>query len=311
MPNNAPPLPFPTRATDAHKGDFGRVLLIGGSRGMSGSIALSSIAALKTGSGLVSAAIPDRCLETVAGFHPGIMTIPLADTDRGQFSIDAHLPSIRGMDVVACGPGMRTGAGSVRIVEHLMQHNEKRRVMDADAINILSEHQLLESPALPQDQSQLVLTPHPGELSRLTGVSAGDREQQIAAAGLLVEKHGLTMVVKGGPTVVLGRDEGDHAVLQHVNTTGNPGMATAGSGDVLTGVIASLMGQGLSPWDAARLGVYVHGLAGDLAAAKHSPAGMTCLEIANALPSAINQLSSAINQLPSAISHLQAENRLS
>ncbi|QDV46818.1 ATP-dependent (S)-NAD(P)H-hydrate dehydratase [Stieleria neptunia] len=287
MSHPAPPLPFPDRATDAHKGDFGRVLLIGGSRGMAGSIALSSMAALKTGSGLVSTAIPDRCLDTVAGFHPGIMTIPLADTDDGQFHLSATLPAFDSFDAVGCGPGMRTGPGSLRIVESLLQKNECLRVMDADAINLISEHQLLDSPALPRDQSTLVLTPHPGELARLTGVSAGDRPGQLAAAESLVEKHGLTIVVKGGPTVVVGCDADDGNAVRSVNNTGNPGMASAGSGDVLTGVITSLLGQRLSPWDAARLGVFVHGLAGDTAAAHHSQPGMTCVELLQALPAAI------------------------
>ena len=289
MPNPTPPLPFPTRQPDAHKGDFGRVLFIGGSRGMAGSITLSSIAALKTGSGLVSAAIPNRCLETVAGFHPGIMTIPLADTADGQFDIDAQLPRQR-FDAIGCGPGMRNGPGSVRIVDSLLQQTETLRVMDADAINILSEYQLLDSPALPSDQSTLILTPHPGELTRLTGVPPDDRDAQIEAAKALVRRHRLTIVVKGGPTVVVGVAPGDQSVQSYINTTGNPGMATAGSGDVLTGIIASLIGQGLSPWDAARLGVFLHGLAGDLAASDHSQPGMTCRELLDHLPAAIRLL---------------------
>ncbi len=291
MSHPAPPLPLPTRASDAHKGDFGRVLLIGGSRGMAGSIALSSMAALKTGSGLVSTAIPDRCLETVAGFHPGIMTIPLADTEYGQFSLSATLPSIDSFDAVGVGPGMRTGPGSLRIVESLLEKNDRPRVMDADAINLLSEHQLLDSPALPRDQSTLVLTPHPGELARLTGVPAGDRAGQLAAAESLVEKHGMTIVVKGGPTVVVGRATDGRGAVRSVNNTGNPGMASAGSGDVLTGIVTSLLGQRLSPWDAARLGVFIHGLAGDTAAVNHSQPAMTCVELLQSLPEAIRLLS--------------------
>ena len=290
MTDASPPLPFPGRKADAHKGDFGRVLLVGGSRGMAGSIALSSIAALKTGSGLVSTAIPNRCLETVAGFHPGIMTIPLADTDDGRFSLSARLPSTGTFDAIGCGPGMRTGTGSIQIVESLLQQTDPFRVMDADAINILSEHKLLDSPALPRDQSRLVLTPHPGELARLTGVPSNDRDGQIKAAISMVEKHRLTIVVKGGPTVVVGISDEDQRVRHEVNQTGNPGMATAGSGDVLTGIIASLGGQGRAPWDAARLGVFVHGLAGDLAAERHSQPGMTCLELLDCLPTAIGSM---------------------
>ncbi len=290
MSKTNPPAAFPPRRTDSHKGDFGRVLMVGGSRGMSGSIALSAMAALRTGSGLVSAAIPDRCLETVAGFHPGIMTIPIADTDAGCFCVSAKLPSARAYHSIGCGPGMGVQAGSIRIVESLLNRNDRPRVLDADAINVIAAHKMLDSPALPRDQHTLILTPHPGELARLSGVPAGDREAQICAAESLAREFGLTLVVKGGPTVVVGRASADRPVDRYENPTGNPGMATAGSGDVLTGVITSLAGQGLSPWDAARLGVFIHGLAGDIAAEKNSQSGMTCLELLHSLPAAIASL---------------------
>ena len=147
-----PPLPFPGRRSDAHKGDFGRVLMIGGSRGMAGSISLSAIAALRCGSGLVSVAVPDRCLESVASFHPGIMTIPVDDDERGHFSVEATLPSLKPYDVIGCGPGMRTGPGSIRIVESILRHDNLVRVLDADAINVMAEHDLLNSPALPHQE---------------------------------------------------------------------------------------------------------------------------------------------------------------
>ncbi|MCO8123815.1 NAD(P)H-hydrate dehydratase [Stieleria sp. TO1_6] len=290
MPESAAPLPFPARRPDSHKGDFGRVLLVGGSRGMAGSIALSSIAALKSGSGLVSVAIPDRCLETVAGFHAGIMTIPLADTDDGQFDLSAELPKSSRYDAYGCGPGMQTGAGAVRLVEALLQRRDTPRVMDADAINILAAQQMLDRPALPRRQPNLVLTPHPGELARLTGVPANDRDAQIDAAAELAATHDVTIVVKGGPTVVVGKPVAGQTVERFVNTTGNPGMATAGSGDVLTGIITSLLGQQLTAWDAARLGVFLHGLAGDLAADKYSQAAMTCWELIDSLPAAIRSV---------------------
>ncbi len=286
----SPPLPWPARATDAHKGNFGRALLVGGSRGMAGSIALASIAALQTGSGLVSAAVPDRCLETVAGFHPSIMTIPLRDNDSGHFAGGVELPDLSPYDVIGCGPGMRPLDGSIEIVEQFLQQNRTPRVFDADALNIIAQENLFDRPALPRDQSTLILTPHPGELARLSGVSPKDRDGQIDAAESLVERFGLTIVVKGGPTVVLGKPDRDAAGVRYVNPTGNPGMATAGTGDVLTGVVTSLAGQGLSGWDAARLGVFVHGLAGDIAARRHSQAAMTSLELLHCLPEAIGSL---------------------
>jgi NAD(P)H-hydrate epimerase len=307
----SPPLPWPARATDAHKGNFGRALLVGGSRGMAGSIALASIAALQTGSGLVSAAVPDRCLETVAGFHPSIMTIPLRDSDSGHFAGGVELPDLSPYDVIGCGPGMRPLDGSIEIVAALLQQIRTMRVFDADALNIIAQEHLFDRPApprdqsapprdqsapprdpstLPGDQSTLVLTPHPGELARLTGVSPKDRDGQIDAAESLVERFGLTIVVKGGPTVVIGKPDRDAAAVRYVNPTGNPGMATAGTGDVLTGVVTSLAGQGLSGWDAARLGVFVHGSAGDIAARRHSQAAMTSLELLHCLPEAIGSL---------------------
>jgi len=284
------PLPWPDRAADAHKGDFGRALLVGGSRGMAGSIALSSIAALRTGSGLVSAAIPDRCLETVAGYHPGIMTIALQDTETGHFAKGVALPDLSPYDVIGCGPGMRPIDGSIEIVERLIHRSETPRVLDADAINVIAEHNLFNRPALPRDQSTLILTPHPGELARLTGVSPKDRDGQIHAAESIADRFGLTIIVKGGPTVVVGKPAPDGPTARYVNTTGNPGMATAGSGDVLTGIVTSLAGQGLVGWDAARLGVYVHGLAGDFAAERYSQASMTSHELLTCLPDAIGSL---------------------
>jgi len=282
-----PPLRLPTRKAAAHKGNFGRALLLGGSRGMSGSIALSAIASLRVGAGLVTAVIPDRCLETVASFHPCIMTRPLSDDPQGRFALEASatlnsiLPTA---SAIGCGPGMTTCPGSIRIVERLLQW-QRPCVLDADAINALS---LLEDPVWKQqvaarDQfAPLILTPHPGELARLTGVAASDRENQISTATQLCDDHGLFMVLKGGPTVVIGPRGASWQ-----NSTGNPGMATAGSGDVLTGILTSFLSQGLVAWDAARLAVWVHGVAGDFAARQHGQAGMTAVEICGCLPQAV------------------------
>ncbi|MEL6104674.1 MAG: NAD(P)H-hydrate dehydratase [Planctomycetota bacterium] len=286
------------RKSDAHKGNFGRVMLIGGSRGMSGAIALSSIAALKTGAGLVSAVVPDRCLETVAAFHPGIMTIPLADTSDGQFAATAGVETLKlaelfeSKDVIACGPGMRTGEGASQLVERLLQHSQTPRVLDADALNVIAARKLFDSPALPRDQTRLVITPHPGELARLTDVPADRREEQISAAEALVAKLGLTVVVKGGPTVVVSLGESG-SIERHVNATGNPGMATAGSGDVLTGIITALVGQGLPANEAARSGVYLHGLAGDIAADSETQTGLTCVDLLDRIPLALGRMETA------------------
>ena len=278
--NSEPPLRLASRSADGHKGDFGRVLLIGGSRGMSGSIALSAMAALYSGAGLVSVAVPDRCLETVAGFHPAIMTIPLNDDGQGRFSIAAGsgLASHVGKaDVIGCGPGMTTDPGSVRIVQKLLSMSGLPRVFDADAINTIAAQRLFDHAG---NLGPIVLTPHPGELQRLTGVSAGDRSGQLQAAQRLAAEHQVVVVVKGGPTVVVGDQQ------SWTNTTGNPGMATAGSGDALTGVITALLGFGLTTWESAKLGVWMHGRAGDMAADRHGQLGMSALEIVQSLASA-------------------------
>ncbi len=278
----SPPVELPQRPVDAHKGDFGRAWLVGGSRGMSGSIALSSIAALYSGAGSVTAAVPDRCLETVAGFHPAIMTVALTDDQQGRFSEPAGTQLagyLRSATAIGCGPGMTTAPGARRIVERLLSISSLPRVMDADALNSLAMLGML--PAA--DNGPLILTPHPGELQRLTGAPSGDRPVQIEAARKLAATHMIIVVVKGGPTVVV--DE------KHcwTNPTGNPGMATAGSGDILTGVITGLLAQKLSPWDAARLGVWVHGRAGDLAAQQQGQAALTAIEILAAIPTALNE----------------------
>lgn len=282
-----PPVYLPTRQAAAHKGHFGRALLLGGSRGMSGSIALSAIAALRVGAGLVTAVIPDRCLETVALFHPCIMTSPLSEDPQGRFdleaatALDSILPSA---SAIGCGPGMTTCPGSIRIVERLL-HWQCPCVLDADGINALS---LLEDSVWKQQvaarakSASLILTPHPGELAILTGVAASDREAQISTASQLCDELGVFIVVKGAPTVVVAPSGASWQ-----NSTGNPGMATAGSGDVLTGVITSFLAQGIQAWDAARLAVWVHGLAGDFAAQQHGQAGMTALEICGGLPQAV------------------------
>lgn len=276
-----PPLRLPARQPDAHKGTFGKVLLLGGSRGMSGSIAMSAIAALHGGSGLVSAAVPDRCLETVASFHPAVMTIPLPDEQPGVFSLEAaeRLPElVNSSDAIGIGPGMTTHAGSLRLVERILSAPSLKRVFDADALNALAQldwHDRL--------RGEAVLTPHPGEFARLSGIKPSDRAAQIVAARALADKLEITIVLKGGPTEVLSPGQA------WTCPTGNPGMATGGSGDVLTGLITSLLGQGLSACDASRLGVWIHGVAGDRAAERTGQAGMTAMTLLEQIPDALRR----------------------
>ena len=194
-----PPVQLPPRANDAHKGNFGRALLIGGSRGMAGSIAMSGLAALRTGSGWVTAAIPDRCLETVAGIHPAIMTLPCYDDGSGRFAVDCVSEledAIEKADAVGCGPGMTTDPGAVAILRMLLECKNTMRVFDADALNVLSGFQDWQTA---YDLERVVLTPHPGEMQRLTGAPASDREAQIQAASIVAQETGAVVVLKGGP----------------------------------------------------------------------------------------------------------------
>ncbi len=287
----SPPPPFPARDRQGHKGNFGRVLLVGGSRGMSGAIALSAMAALRTGSGLVSVFLPDRCLETVASFDPCLMTLPAPDTATGQFAPAAAqqvVQRIGGVNAIGVGPGMGTGPGSVLVVRRLAQQSAVPRVFDADALNILArELQANEPPKVPASTPLVgpaVLTPHPGELQRLTGASAKDRGGQIEAAAELAERLAVVVVLKGAQTLVTDGQ------TRWFNSTGNPGMATGGTGDCLTGIITSLLGQRLSPLAAAQLGTFLHGLAGDLAAQSLGEPGMTARDLLSHLPHAIRSI---------------------
>ena len=274
-----PPLLLPSRQRDSHKGDYGRVLLVGGSRGMAGSISLAAMSAMRSGSGLVSVLVPDRCLETVACFDPCLMTLPAAENALGQFDTSAmasfETHALR-VNAIGIGPGMGTAAGSVALVTLACCMAKIPRVFDADALNILaqcSDEYRIDGPA--------VLTPHPGEMQRLTGVSAADRDGQIEAAVQLAAELDVVILLKGASTLVTDGKE------RWFNATGNPGMAKGGSGDCLTGIITSLLGQGLPPCPAAKLAAYLHGRAGDLAAAEIGEASMLPTDLMRHLASAI------------------------
>lgn len=277
-----PPVCLTSRKADSHKGDFGRVLLVGGSRGMAGSISLSASSCLKSGAGLVTAAVPDCCLETVASFNPCIMTIPLANNDVGQFddsAVDRFEEIQSRFDVIVMGPGMGTGSGAKALVQSAIRL-EKSLVLDADALNVLSEWKGWQR----ELRSTLVMTPHPGEFQRLSGVSARDRDAQIASATEFADEANCVVLLKGASTLVTDGQR------NYRNDTGNPGMATGGSGDCLTGLIGALLGQGLNGFDAAVTGAWTHGLAGDLAAARCGQPGLTALEIVDFLPWAVSLL---------------------
>lgn len=280
---NDPSLPLlPPRAPLAHKGNFGLALLVGGSRGMAGAVSLAGMAALRGGAGLVRLAVPDACLDTVAAFEPSYMTLPLPSDRAGRISVAACekiLEAAATATVVACGPGLGRSPGLQVMMCELYTSLPLPMVFDADALNALAARRdVLDRPGGPR-----ILTPHPGEFARLLGrVHVPAEERQMLAADL-AWRCNVVVVLKGHRTLIT--DGRHHAT----NSTGNPGMATGGTGDVLTGLITALACQHLSPFDAARLGVYLHGLAGDHAAAELSQEAMIASDLIRFLPYAFRE----------------------
>ncbi len=276
------PLPrLPDRRDDAHKGDFGLALIVGGSRGMAGAVALAGIAALRGGAGLARLTVPDVCLDTVASLEPSYMTVALQCDKAGKIA-GAALEKITTLadaaTAVACGPGLGRSGELDQLVGRLYQKISKPMVVDADALNALStQSDVLSKPGGPR-----ILTPHPGEFARLIGKRL-DGEQRVSAAVELADRCGAIVVLKGHRTLIT---DGRHRAI---NTTGNPGMATGGSGDVLTGLITAMVCQGLAPYDAARLGVYLHGLAGDFAAEEMGQIPMIASDLVEFLPDAFEE----------------------
>jgi NAD(P)H-hydrate epimerase len=280
----------PTRPASAHKGTFGRVLIIGGSRGMSGAPSLSGLGALRGGAGLVYVAVPSEILPIVATIEPSYLTIPLAtDEEHGSVSADG-LTGLRkacvGQDAIALGPGLGTSRGATAIVTPLFAELPQPMVVDADALNVLAASRLGASKEarILKAAGPRILTPHPGEFARLLGCDiATVQNQRLKLAAEFAAAHGVIVLLKGHGTVIT---DGDRITI---NRTGNPGMATGGSGDVLTGLIAALLAQGMPPFEAAQLGAHLHGLAGDLAAAELSQPGLVASDLPRYLAMAWRQ----------------------
>lgn len=277
----------PSRPAAAHKGTFGRVLVIGGSRGMSGAPSLVGLGALRGGAGLVYVAVPSEILPVVAAIEPSYLTIPLAaDEEHGCLSSDG-LTGLRqaceGKDAIALGPGLGTSRGVTAIVTALFSELPQPMVVDADALNVLASQKpgLSKEAGLLKAAGPRILTPHPGEFARLIGSDiATVQSQRAKLAAEFAAAHGVIVLLKGQGTIIT---DGDRVAI---NRTGNPGMATGGSGDVLTGLIAALLAQGMKPFEAAQLGAHLHGLAGDLAAAELSQPGLIASDLPRYLAAA-------------------------
>ena len=250
----------------SHKGDYGHALLYAGSLGMAGAAVLSARACLRSGVGLLTVCTPSCNNDILQISVPEAMTI--SDDDMYANPVLDHYKAI------GAGPGLGQGAAQAAMLGRLMRATACPMVLDADALNIISQdNSLLE--AIPAGS---IITPHPGELKRLVG-DATDRNELIAKATTLASKYGITVVVKGAPTVTVCPDS-----TAYVNATGNPGMATGGSGDVLTGIVLALLAQGYNQNQAAYMAVYIHGLAGDIAATRLSMPAMTSADIVDSLP---------------------------
>lgn len=273
---------LPPRPGAGHKGMFGTVLVVGGSRGMAGAVALAGRAALEGGAGLVRIAAPGAVLDTVAAMAPSCTTLPLAATPSGRVHPRAAIEILRALgsaDVLAIGPGLGCDSDTTMVVRSVIENTDKPTVVDADGLNCLARIGGLA--ALTSRPGTLIITPHPGEAARLLGISTNEIQKDREAWAARLAAAGCVALLKGQGTVVTD------GMRIYVNDTGNPGMATGGSGDVLTGLVAALVGQGLDGFGAAALGARVHGLAGDRAAAEKGQASVTAEGILRCLGAAI------------------------
>ncbi len=277
------------RDRTGHKGTYGHCLIVAGSTGKTGAAALAANSAVRSGSGLVTLAVPESLNPVLEIKTTEAMTLPFADSGRGFLGSgngDAITAAFRGMDAVAIGPGISRHPETAALVRKLVSECPLPLVVDADGLNALAEDiSILERTISPA----VVLTPHPGEMSRLCGLAVDRIEaDRVGVARDFALRHGVYLVLKGAGTVVATPD-GEISV----NGSGNPGMATGGMGDVLTGVLVSLLGQGYPFTDACRLGVFLHGYAADMVAERQGEVGMTASDVLESLPRAYKTLLAA------------------
>ncbi len=280
---NMPRLPL--RPREGHKGTFGKVLIVAGSVGMSGAAVLAGLGALRGGAGLVRIATPASIQPIVAAGHPCYMSVPLPADAQGTLSSEAQAPLLQlcsTATVVAYGPGLGQNDAVVGLLESVLQNYQGPVVIDADGLHALGR--ILEKNGPIQRQAPVIATPHPGEFGRLMNLSGSlvQAERKPLAVRFATERH-MILALKGHGTVVT---DGQRV---YVNTTGNPGMAKGGSGDVLTGLIASLVAQGMPALEATQLGVHLHGLAGDIAAGSLGEHAMLPTDLLDALPAAFKK----------------------
>ena len=272
------------RPRNAHKGMFGHVLIIGGAPGYAGAVALAAEAAARSGAGLVTVLVPATVAPVVAGMIPEAMVHGGAQTEAGSLAADCLAKWGRRLgdfSAVLMGPGMTTHEDTRVLVEQVLAESRAPVIVDADALNVCAGRLDI----LQKASGPIVLTPHPGEMARLMGSQVQDiQSDRFNAARRVAEQTSAVTVLKGAGTVVAAKGR-----LLNVNLTGNPGMASGGMGDVLSGLIAGLAAQGVAPFDAARAGVYLHGRAGDNVAWRTSQAGMIAGDVLDELPSVFRE----------------------
>ena len=264
---------FPKRRVDAHKGDFGKLLLLCGSRGYTGAPYFAAMGALRVGAGLVYLGVPESIygIEAVKLHEPVVFPLPEWGGQLSEGAVEELLLRLPRMDAVLIGPGLGLGAGCFRVLEAVLRHAACPVVVDADGITLLSRHMdILRGRTAPT-----ILTPHDGEFARLFGPVGPDRMESAQKAAV---ESGSVVLLKGHRTCIT---DGTRAFI---NPTGNPGMAVGGSGDVLAGIITGLLGQGIAPVEAAALGAWLHGAAGDLCARELGEYGMLPSDLLEALP---------------------------
>lgn len=273
----------------AHKGSFGHCLIVAGSTGKTGAAAMAANSAVRTGAGLVTLAVPAALNAILEIKTTEAMTLPLPDLGEGYLSGDAKAAiaeALRGKDALALGPGISWRPETARLLRELAEQADLPLVIDADGLNALSDDPAV---LLRKKSAAVILTPHPGEMARLAGMATAEVEaDRIGTARAFASKLQVYLVLKGARTVIAAPDGGIA-----INGSGNPGMASGGMGDVLTGVLVALLGQGYDPFTACRLGVFLHGLAADLVAADKGEIGISATDVQERLPYAIHQLMTA------------------
>jgi ADP-dependent NAD(P)H-hydrate dehydratase / NAD(P)H-hydrate epimerase len=274
---------IPLRLPSSHKGTFGHAGIVGGSQGKTGALAMAGLGALRIGTGLVTVATPQSVSPILESKLLEVMTEPMPESSQHLLGMEAYpglLAFAATKSALAFGPGMGISPETTEVLRHLLPQLEVPCVLDADALNGLAPHtQIFSSLKRPP-----ILTPHPGEMARLLGACSSKQvnEDRIGVSRQFAMEHQVILVLKGARTIIAD-PQGQVAICP----TGNPGMASAGMGDVLTGIITGLLAQGLSGWDAARAGVYLHGLAGDLAAAAIGEPGLIAGDVLTAIPHAL------------------------